>query len=47
LKVAAYFVPGLQISGWLPAIFGSILLSLVSAFLHWIVGDKKRAEQES
>ena len=45
LKVAAYFVPGFHIRGWLPAIFGAILLSLVSALLHWIVGDR-RVEQE-
>jgi putative membrane protein len=45
LKVAAYFVPGFHISGWLPAILGAIVLSLVSGLLHWIVGDR-RVEQE-
>ena|SRR6516225_144110 len=47
LKVAAYFVPGFHIQGWLPAIFGAIALSLVSTVLHWIVGDRRRrVEQE-
>lgn len=43
LKVAAFFMPSLfQVSTWLAAIIGAILLSLVSAILHWIIGDKRR-----
>jgi putative membrane protein len=41
LKVAAYFVPGFHVAGWWPAILGAILLSIVSSFLHWLVGDKR------
>jgi putative membrane protein len=43
LKVAAYFMPALfEVRTWTAAILGAILLSLVSAFLHWLVGDKRR-----
>ena len=43
LKVAAYFMPTLfEVRTWTAAIIGAILLSVVSAILHWIVGDKRR-----
>jgi putative membrane protein len=43
LKLAAFFMPTLlQVQTWWAAIFGAILLSLVTAFLHWLVGDKRR-----
>ena len=43
LKLAAFFMPGLfEVRTWGAAIIGAILLTLVSAFLHWIVGDKRR-----
>jgi putative membrane protein len=43
LKVAAFFMPSLfEVETWWAAIVGAILLSLVSAFLHWLVGDKRR-----
>lgn len=42
LKVAALFVPGFRVDGWFAAIVGAILLSLVSSFLHWLVGDRRR-----
>ena len=43
LKVAAFFLGSLfEVRTWLAAIIGAILLSLVSAILHWIVGDKRR-----
>lgn len=43
LKVAAFFMPALfEVRTWTAAILGAILLSLVSAFLHWLVGDKRR-----
>ncbi|MBX2986684.1 MAG: phage holin family protein [Bdellovibrionaceae bacterium] len=35
LKIAAFFLPGFELSSWWSAIFGSIVLSLVSVFLHW------------
>ncbi len=45
LKFAAYLYSGLEVRTWTAAFIGSICLSLVSAFLHWIVGDKRRDEQ--
>lgn len=43
LKLAAFFMPGVfEVRSWAAAIIGAILLTLVSAFLHWIVGDKRR-----
>jgi putative membrane protein len=43
LKLAAFFMPSLfQVRTWFAAIVGAILLSLVSAFLHWLVGDKRK-----
>ncbi|HET7871708.1 MAG TPA: phage holin family protein [Terriglobales bacterium] len=42
LKVAAWLTPGFEVQTWKAAILGAILLSFVSWFLHWLVGDKKR-----
>ena len=42
LKVAAAFTPGFQVQTWGAALLGAILLSLVSWFLHWLIGDKHR-----
>ncbi|HET9182114.1 MAG TPA: phage holin family protein [Candidatus Angelobacter sp.] len=43
LKLAAFFLPGIfEVRTWGTAIIGAILLTLVSAFLHWLVGDKRR-----
>jgi putative membrane protein len=42
LKVAAAFVPGFHVYTWTAAIIGAILLSLVSAIMHWLVDDKRR-----
>lgn len=36
LKLAAAFVPGFSIQGFLPAFFGAIVLSLVNLFLKMI-----------
>jgi len=46
LKVAAFFLsPEFEVRTWTAAFIGSIVLSLLSAFLHWLVGDKR--EQRS
>lgn len=43
LKLTALFMPALfEVRTWTAAIIGAILLSLVSAILHWLVGDKRR-----
>lgn len=41
LKVAAALSPGFEVRTWGAAFLGAILLSLVSTFLHWLVGDKR------
>lgn len=38
LKLASDFVPGFRVNGCLPAIFGSILLSIVDFVLNRLVG---------
>jgi len=45
LRIAAYFVRGFEVQGWWPALLGALLLSIVSSFLHWVVGDIRRHEQ--
>jgi putative membrane protein len=42
LKVAAFFVPGFQVRTWTAAIIGAILLSIVSAMMHWLLDDRPR-----
>lgn len=42
IKIAAALTPGFQVQTWTAAFEGSILLSIVSWLLHWIVGEKKR-----
>ena len=38
LKLAAAFVPGFQIDGFMPAFFGAIVLSLVNMALRFMLG---------
>jgi putative membrane protein len=43
LKLAASLVPGFEVRGFIPALIGSILISLVSSVLQWLVmPDRKR-----
>ena len=37
LKLAAMFVPGFEVHGFIAALLGALLLSLVSSLLHWLV----------
>lgn len=37
LKICAALVPGFEIDGWWAAILGSIVLSLVSMVLHYVL----------
>lgn len=37
LKICAAVLPGFEIHGWLSAIFGAIVLSLVSLLLHSVL----------
>jgi putative membrane protein len=36
LMFVSWYVPGFQIGGIVPAIVGSIILSIVSTLLHWV-----------
>lgn len=38
LKLASEFVPGFRVVGWMPAILGSILLTIVEYVLYRLVG---------
>lgn len=42
LKVAAAVTPGFEIRTWTAGFLGAIFLTVVSAFLHWLIGDKRR-----
>lgn len=47
LKVAAYFTPGFSVDSWKAAFIGAICVSVISGFLHWIIGDKRREERRA
>lgn len=36
LRICAAFFDDFEISGWLSAIFGAVILALTSTFLHWM-----------
>jgi uncharacterized membrane protein YvlD (DUF360 family) len=38
LKLAAVFVPGFRITGWMPAIWASLLLTLLNVLIDAVVG---------
>ena len=44
LKMAASVTPGFIVHTWLAALEGAIVLSLVSAFLNWLIKDNRRLE---
>ena len=37
LKLASIFVPGFEVHGFTAAFLGALLLSVVSALLHWLL----------
>ncbi len=37
LKLASIFVPGFEVHGFIAALLGALLLSLVSSLLHWLL----------
>jgi putative membrane protein len=41
LELASAFVRGFEVRGFIPALIGSILISLVSSTLQWLVMPKK------
>lgn len=42
LEVAAHFVNGFEVRGFIPALIGAVLMSLVSSVLQWIVMPSKK-----
>ncbi len=43
LFITSYFVAGLTINGWLPAILGAIVLSVVSTVLSMLAKGERKA----
>ena len=43
LKLAASLVNGFEVRGFIPALVGSILISVVSSVLQWVVMPKKKS----
>ena len=41
LWFASAFSPGFEINGFIPALLGSLVLSLVSGLLNWILGTDR------
>jgi len=41
LKLAAAIVPGFEVRGFLPALIGAVLMSIVSSILQWLVMPRK------
>jgi putative membrane protein len=41
LELAASFVDGFQVSGFIPALIGAVLMSLVSSVLQWILMPRR------
>jgi len=42
LKLAAAIVPGFEVRGFIPALIGSVLISVVSSILQWLVIPRRR-----
>ncbi len=43
LKLASMFVRGFEVHGFIAALLGALLLSLVSSLLHWLVLPERRS----
>ena len=44
LGLVAWFLPGLTIAGFLPALLGSIVISIVAWLASWFIGPRGRVE---
>jgi|SRR5579864_5328440 len=45
LELAAWFVPGFEIHGFLAALIGAIVLSIVNMLLRWLVKPERRESE--
>jgi putative membrane protein len=43
LELAAALVPGFYVRGFIPALIGAVMLSLVSSVLQWLVMPSRKA----
>lgn len=43
LELAAAFVPGFYVRGFIPALIGAVMLSLVSSVLQWLVMPSRKS----
>ena len=43
LELAAAFVPGFEVRGFVPALIGAVVLSLVNSVLQWLVMPSRRS----
>lgn len=43
LMLAGYLVPGFNVNGFIPALLGSILLSILSVLINWTSGQFQHA----
>ncbi len=43
LELAAQFVRGFEVRGFIPALIGAVMLSLVSSVLQWLIMPSRKA----
>jgi putative membrane protein len=43
LKLASALVPGFEVHGFVAALIGAVLLSLVNSLLHWLIMPRRTA----
>ena len=43
LRIGAAFAPGFEVDGWMAAIWGAILVAVLSSVLGWLLGGYERA----
>ena len=44
LELAAAVVPGFSVHGFIPALIGAVMLSLVSSVLQWLIMPSRKAQ---
>lgn len=44
LSLTAWLLDGMSVSGFWPAIFGSIIVSITGCLASWLIGDRGRVE---
>ncbi|MGH7725528.1 MAG: phage holin family protein [Candidatus Eiseniibacteriota bacterium] len=44
--IAAYFVPGFDVDGFVPAFVGALLMSILSTIFNWIIKPGERKKED-